>query len=242
MRGKMFAVVLASGLVAAPSAQAQKFWQKKDYQRWSKQECRELLTKSPWADSYTIGTVVFQVVGEESAVAGREMAPQITYLVRFLSARPIRQALVRQPQIERKYEELPPEQKQALDEQYGKFIAAEFPQTVLVQVLYSTNSQEYDRELTRYWQSQSPEALKQQIYLIGGPGRIAPLGVQVAGGAGGEIQLIFPREFEGRPMAGPDDKHLALEFLSPAIGILPSERVYIRFEIKKMKVDGDVIY
>lgn len=242
MRRKFSGLLLAVYLVIAPFVQAQGFWQKKEYQKWSQSECRQLLKDSPWAKSYAMGTVIFETVQQESTVAGRDATPQITYQAQIWSARPIRQAIVRQQQLDPKYTKLSPEQKNTLDEKSAKFIDTEFPDTVVVQVIYATTSQAYERELARYWQSTSSEDLKRSINLIGAAGRFAPLQVTVAPGAGREMQLIFPRLYKGEPMIGPNDKTLGLELPHPAIGVLPGERVYIPFDVKKMIIDGKVIF
>ena len=240
MRNRVL-LFLAVWMPIAPCVQAQGFWQKKEYRGWSKSECQQLLKESPWANSYTIGTVIFETVQQQSAVAGRESTPQVTYRAQLWSARPIRQAIARMQQLDPKYGKLTPEQRQELDQRLAKFIGTEFPNTVVVQVSYNT-TQAYDGALARFWQSQSQAELRETIKLIGVGGRVAALQVIVAPGAGREIQMIFPRQFQGKPLIGPDDKQLGLEFLSPALGTLAAERVYIKFDVKKMMMDEKLVY
>ena len=229
-------------LLAAASAHAQGFWQKKDYQKWSKDEVREVLRDSPWARTYTVGQVLIQALQENAAVSGRETNPQITYLAQIWSARPIREALVRQEQLSGAAGKLPAEQKAALLEKEAKFIAADFPQTVIVELIYGSSSQALDQDLTRYWQSQSPEMVKQFTYLIAGSRRIAPLQVGIGKGARHEIQLTFPRQVDGQPIVSSDDKHIALQLQHPTIGVLPAQAVYIEFDLKRMTLNGQVVY
>jgi len=234
-------LLLAVWMSIAPCVQAQGFWQKKEYQTWSKSECQQLLKESPWANSYTIGTVIFETVQQQSAVPGRESAPQVTYRVQLWSARPIRQAIARMQQLDSKYGKLKPEKRQEFDGKLAKFIETEFPETVVVQVNYNT-TQAYDGALARFWQSQSQAELRETIMLIGAGGRVAPLQVIVTPGAGREIQMIFPRQFQGKPLIGPDDKQLGLEFFNPSLGTLAGERVFIKFDVKKMMMDEKVVY
>jgi hypothetical protein len=229
-------------LLAAVGARAQGFWQKKPYQEWSESECHKLLRDSPWANSYTLGQALFQTVKEESTVPGRDTSPQITYLAQIWSARPVREAMVRQQRLDPKYKQLSAEQKKQLEEKSAKFIETEFSDTVVVQVFYSSTSQSYDRELSQYWQKQSEDSLRQTTYLIGAPGRVSPMHAQVAPGAAREMQFIFPRVVNGQPLVGPKDKELSLELAHPTIGIIPEERVFIRFEVKKLMTGGKPVF
>ncbi len=235
-----FLTILILGLALASPLRAQ-FWQKKDYLQWSQRECQKLLTDSPWATGYTVGTVLFQPVAEESAVPVREMNPQIVYQAQIWSARPIRQALVRLMRLDPKFSQLSPEQKQARETEWANFIDAEFPDAIVIRVRYSANDPVYDRDLARFWQSQSTDSLRQDIYLSSS-GKVIPVRVTVAPGAAREIELIFPRELDGRPFVRPTDKTLTLEFTHPAVGILPSERVFLRFDARKMRVNEKIVY
>ncbi len=102
MRGKFHVAILAAWVAVVPSTLAQGFWANKEYQSWTLQDCQQLLKDSPWAGSYGIARVNMQVVGQPSAVAGREEAPTITYVAQLWSARPIRQAIVRKQQLDPK--------------------------------------------------------------------------------------------------------------------------------------------
>lgn len=242
MKARQVFVLGVLCLMAAVWAQAQGYWQKKPYREWSESECRKMLKDSPWANSFTVGQVLFQTVREESAVAGRDTSPQITYLAQIWSARPVREAMMRLQLLDPKYEKMDAAQKKGLDEKLGKFIETEFPDTVVVQVIFSTTAQGYDLQLARHWQSQSEDSLRQNTNLIGAQGRVSPLHVMVAPGGSREMQFIFPRLFNGQPLVGPNDKELALEFVHPAIGIVPEERVFIRFNVKKMMMNGKLVF
>jgi len=187
--------VLLLFLLAGNPVGAGEFWQEKDYRRWSEKECRKLLENSPWATRYILDRVIIEQVFPpqlESTERGREGHPQVEYQVQFRSARPIRQALARLAQINQKYDQMPPEQQQAFDRKAEEFLAASFPDTVILHVGYSSNVQVDDRDLARHWQIQTTEMLKNFVYLIGSEGEKVPLlRYTVAEGGPGSFNWSF---------------------------------------------------
>jgi hypothetical protein len=258
MRAKT--VVFLLPFLLGSSAGAAEFWQKKEYRRWSERECGKLLQDSPWAKRYVQSKVFIEPLGTESMQAGREVPPgpdlgtdpgersrepvtQIEYQVQFRSALPIRRALVRLSQINQKYDALSPEQRQAFDAQAEKFLAVTCPETVVIHVAYGSNIAAWDRELARHWQTQTTERLRNFIFLIGPGGEKVPLlRYAVAGGSGREFQLVFPRQYEGRPLVGPQDKTLKLEFPRPSVRGEAEGRVLLEFKVERMLLEGAVVY
>jgi len=231
--------LIVCGLAAAASAQ---FWVKEPFENWSREDCARMLSDSPWGKSHVVGRVFIQRAEEQAAVPGRDQTPQITYVVRLLSALPIRQAMVRLAQLDPNYAKLAPEQKQELDARRKSLLDKTYPDRIVIQIAYSTNALAYRSELTTLWQSQAEEVLKQEIRLITRRGRIPPARVFVAPGAGGDIQIIFPRQLDGRPLVAPDDKNLGLEFQHPTIGVLSSERVFVEFKVKNLLVNNELVF
>jgi Spy/CpxP family protein refolding chaperone len=246
MRLRRNNAVIAAGLalamlLAGTAAQGQ-FWTKKAYGEWSKQDCGKMLNDSPWAQSRTLGRVFIQKMYEDAAVPGRDQTPQITYTVRLLSAPPVRQAMVRLAQLNAEYARLTPEQKADLDARHKQLVEEAFADRIVVQVVYSTTALAYRSELATRWQAQAEEVLKQEINLITERGRVPPARVFVGGGAGGEIQLIFPRTVNGRPVIEVGDKNVSVEFQHPTVGVLSGERIFVEFKVKNMTVGKDVLF
>lgn len=237
-------MVLALACLAV--SQGGEFWQKKEYQQWSERDCRKLLEDSPWAQSYTLSQTLIEPLQttstEGAGERAREARPQITYQAQFRSALPIRQALVRLEQIRVKYDQLQPEQKKVADQRAKDFLAAPFPDTVVLYVTYSSNVQTDDRELSRYWRTQTTETLKNFVFLIAAGEKIPLLRYTATQGAGREFQLIFPREYKGRQLVGPNDKSLQLEFPHPGIRGQTGSLVLIPFKLEKMMIQGAVVY
>lgn len=263
MRSKICPPIVLTLLITVALPLSAQFWTKKPYTEWKANEVQKLLRDSPWAQHKIFGQIQIRSLTEAPVSAGppsndplagppagptqppipvgRESNPQVTYTAQLWSAAPIRQAYVRQAQLAAGYDNLPPEKKKEFDEKYAQILNAEYSDVVIVRVFYNTNVQDYDRELAAYWQNQGP-AQKNQIFLSGGRGQVNPDQVIVPAGAAREIQLVFPRMVNNEPILSSKDKKLSLEFYSPQIGALPAERVFMEFDVKKMMVDGKLVY
>jgi len=65
-----------------------------------------------------------------------ETNPTISYNLQFRSAQPIREAVVRTSQLNAKYDKMGAEQEAAFDASSAKFLAATFPDRVVVAVTF----------------------------------------------------------------------------------------------------------
>ena len=236
-------LLVALALWVPAAGQGSDFWHKKEYRQWSEKECRKLLEDSPWAKRYTLSQTLIEPLENASSERARETRPQISYLAQFRSASPVRQAVVRLTQINAKYDEMTPEQKAAFDKQSEAFLAKRFPETIVLHISYSSNVQADDREMARHWRSQTAETLKNFVFLIPPDGEKVPLsGYAVTQGAGRELQFEFPRHIKGRPLVGPEDKTLQVEFIHPAIRGQRETRVLLAFKVEKMLMNGGAVY
>ncbi|MGH9961434.1 MAG: hypothetical protein ACREBC_30615 [Pyrinomonadaceae bacterium] len=262
MKNRRALLMLVLALWSLAATQGGEFWQKKPYQKWSEQECRKLLSDSPWARSHTLSQTFIQPVqspgppredvgsarssdpfARNDAGRAHQARPMLQYQAQFRSALPIRQAIVRLSQINSKYDDMKPEQKQAFDQNAEAFLSKRFPDTLVLYVSYSSNVQVDDREMARHWGSQTTETLKNFVFLILPGGNKIPLsGYAVSQGASREFQFVFPRTFEGRPLVSAQDQALQLEFPHPKIRDQKESRVLISFKAEKMLIDGEVVY
>ena len=79
------------------------FWQKKPYQEWSEKECQRLLHDSPWADTFTtVESKTRTTQRYDDLDRAAEPLPELSYVAQIRSALPIRQALMRQLQLDTK--------------------------------------------------------------------------------------------------------------------------------------------
>lgn len=216
-------------ILAVPLFAGDPFWVKKDYTDWSKDDCKKLLEKSPWSQRYDFVQVVFEPVGgtvntpltveSEANTGSRSPNLQINYTAQLRSALPIRQALARQVLLDPGVKDITPEQRQSLKQQADQLVAMQFPDAVVVHVIYASNTPAYDRQMANYWQHQTTETTKNLFYLIGGNGvRVQPARYIVKAGASREFELLFPRLVDGKPLLTLSDKTLVLEFYYPPVG------------------------
>jgi hypothetical protein len=241
MRNPIQKVLLLLFLTAVGAAQSKNYWEKKDYRQWTDKECRKLLEDSPWANQYTLSQVFIDPLQTDSTARERQANPRIEYKVQIRSATPVREALVRLSQINAKYDAMTAEGRQAFDQSTQKFLSARNPQLIVMHVSYTATVQNDDRDLARHWHSQTTETLKNFVFLIGGGVKV-PLSIYRPGeGATREFQFVFPREYNGRPIIGPGDKSLMLEFNHPDIRGTAA-RVLVEFKVEKMMMQGAPVY
>lgn len=213
--GCLVLFLLATALYAAD------FWVNKPYDKWSAGDCHTMLRNSPWSKTYNIEKTVMRQInrnlGEMRADSEEgTITPSITYYVSFRSASPVRQAAVREARIDAKYDKMDDARKQAMDAQLKKFLDVTFPDKIIVQVSYSSNIVDWDRQLAFYWQSQTLATLKGTVYLSGPDGdRVEPIEYFAGTGARRELQFAFPRNPQAAAQSSV--KTLAFEFQHPNI-------------------------
>jgi hypothetical protein len=128
----------------------------KPYSKWNKSFVSRMLTDSNWVRPFVLGRVLSQTEAddrvsqthfpdwEQSRSPVRRDHPQRlakgpgiagekeivdAYTIRLFSALPVRQAFVRQFQIDNKYDRMPASDKARLDGQFAQALAMDFPQT-----------------------------------------------------------------------------------------------------------------
>src|SRR5207302_6546939 len=100
--------------------------------------------------------------------------PRITYHASFRSAKPVRRAFARLSQLDAKFDQMDDAQKKQFEAQQQRFLAATFPEKIIIHITYDTNVIDIDRALANYWQSQTLETLKNTVYLSGPEGLRMP--------------------------------------------------------------------
>jgi hypothetical protein len=137
----LLTVLLALPLMAA------KFWESKDFKKWSEKECMELLTKSPWCFSNSFGqldrigmnapqaNIPESTRGAQGAEAASrptfgERESTITFDFRLMSAKPVRAALARLQMI--KNPGVP-----GIEERIDKYVNADPGNEIVFQITFS---------------------------------------------------------------------------------------------------------
>ena len=234
--------LLISLVICVPLC-AQQLWEKKDYRQWSRQECEKILADSPWAREYRMEKSQVELLQSDSTDRAREARPWIAYQFQFRSALPLRQAVARLTALGANYDKFTDEQKHNFDAKSEKYLAAPFPDTILVHVIYDSNTPSYQGDLARYWQTKTPELLRNSIFLMNSRGdKVEPVRLINGQGAQHEFDLYFPRQVNGRPTLLPEDKTASIELTHPTIDIFPTQRIFVEFRIAKMMMGGNLVH
>jgi hypothetical protein len=224
------------------------FWASKPYQQWSAKETGRILEESPWATTLSLGGIEDVLTGSNASTAQVNPAPRtqsgaggtrgemetnptISYNLQFRSAEPIREAQVRTSQLSSHYDAMSAEQKAAFDSNAAKFLAAKFPDRVMVSVTFKTNVQEYESSLRTYWESQNRATLSPSVFLDAGKDRLSLMDYSFKVDT---FVFTFPRPKQVSP-----DQKIAVEFVHPKISRVAQQRILQEFSLKKMLVNGE---
>jgi hypothetical protein len=230
-------------LLLAVPAQGQEFWEKLPYQEWTREQCLKMLRDSPWSKTFTISTVKQDRFGQPTKGESRQTEQHVYYYAQLRSALPVRQAVVRQAQIEEKYEKMNDAERRAFDVSADRYLRAQYDD-IIVHVDYASDVEFFERDLAVHWQTRPPgEILNASVYLTTSRGaRIAPKDFKTERGSGRAFEFIFPREVNGEPLVTADVTSIRVEFPNPQIRDLNDQRTAFEFRVDKMKFRGATVY
>jgi hypothetical protein len=247
MRRRNALAVMGILLLAVLTVQAEDFWVKKDWTKWSKDECNKMLQDSPWSKKWgkgevqlsaalpsqqdrnpasdprsasgTLGSSATGTVGSGQEGAGGDNNIEIHYYIELKSALPVRQAMARRAQFNNNYDRLSAEQKKAFDTQIQAVLDASYQDVIDVHVSYGSAQQSLERQLAVYWKSIPADSLPVDVYLINEKGdHIPPAKFISPQNADYSFDLYFPRMQNNEPLIRETDKSFSVQFPHPAIG------------------------
>jgi len=232
-RAVLFA--LAAILFLGLSVVLGQVWVKKEYKNWSSNDCEKILTNSPWAKNQSIYAAGLDNVGEGGQAYTK-------FIIQLHSALPMRQASVRQQQLAVKYDNLPPEEKQKLDQQAASYLNADYSQKVYVKIYYETNVSAAIMDMERSWRTKTIANFQNSAYLTSSKGvRVAADGYS-ASAKESYIIFTFPRVRDGQPLLSMEDKNLILQFEYTPIQSMGDGRAQFEFKVKDMIYNGVIEY
>jgi hypothetical protein len=224
-------------------------WGKKPYTEWSEKEALKLLNESPWGQTqtFTDTTKNFSTARGSTAIAD---VVNVNFRVRFLSAKPVRQAISRYMELQQKGKL--PEQIAA---QLKAFATADFPDYIIVTVMCDSDKasnmlQQANDLLLKLKTSE----LKNSTYLLSKGGeRVFLHEYQSPRNDGLGARFVFPRMVNGKPFITPDSGEIL--FHAPLGGgnrlnsAIPNSDVVdngftlnTRHKVKDMIFDGKLEY
>ena len=213
-------------------------WDKKPYTEWSEKEAERLLEKSAWAHTqvFTDTSNKFakgpgpSVTSSQTRVSSLN---QVSFHIRFLSAKPVRQALSRIMELR---------QKGSMSDQFATqlkaFVNQDFADYVIVTVTADgTESRGRLQEAKELLNSLTTADLKEKTFLIVKDQQIPLEEYQAPSKDGLGARFIFPRIVDGKPIITPDSDEVT--FVSP---LTDTFNLNMRYKVKDMMFQGKVEY
>ena len=238
---KKVAIVLITLMAAAVVAQKK---DEKPWAQWSKKDAEKILTDSPWAKVQT-DTDTSQMFysptqdpqrmgrtsndGSRLAQGATNQAVNVSFEVRFFSARPVRQALARIMEIDNK----PPAD---VVTKLHQFAEMQSTSSIIVTVTYNSNDQRYSGVVMQQFNSAATGQLKNDAYLQRADGKQLFLEEYVPPGKDGfGARFIFLREVDGQPFI--KDANGELRFYAKYPNGIKIDR---RFKLADMMYQGEL--
>lgn len=221
---------------------------KKPWTEWSQKDAEKILSNSPWAQIQTesdTSEMFFQPTSDPRLTGNRtpnadsrleqgatNQATNVKYGIRFFSARPVRQALVRMIQLQRK--DLEPD----VNERLKNFAELPSADSIIIAVTIEATDKRSLGKVMQLVSSAATGTLKNTTYLERNDGKRLFLEEYVPPGKDGfGARFIFPRIVDERPFITPEtqDVRFFSEF-GTAI------KLNMRFKIADMMLDGKLEY
>lgn len=251
MKRNIFSLALALILLSTlATTMAQKY--DKKWTEWSKKDAQETLEKSPWAQKQTDTDASEQMFSPTSGAGvngarstsnddtratqgATNQATNVVYFVRFFSARPIREALVRQ--IELQNGTMKPEQVAGMH----TFAERKSPDAIIVTVSFSAGNgadQRSTNPVMQAFNSAATGTLKNTSYLQRSDGKQLFLEEYVPPGKDGfGARFIFLRMLDEKPFIDSTSKEI--RFFTQVNGSIKIDR---RFKVADMMYQGELEY
>jgi hypothetical protein len=196
----------------------------------------QTLNSSPWARQETFTRVVSGYGSGESG----EKEIFNTFYVRFFSAPPIRQALLRIQQIQYGYDGWAAEEKRRFDESVAADLLSGFGDWIVVTVGFRSNDPNEESNVRRFFERQNTETLNNKAFLSTeqfSQVRIHTYFAPRDEGIG--AKFVFPRQYQGTPLVSKTSKTVSFELLDVPTA---SPRLRARFAVKDMTINGQVVF
>ncbi|MFN2532420.1 MAG: hypothetical protein ABR555_14080 [Pyrinomonadaceae bacterium] len=254
-------VLLVAVLVGLNVVMGQK--QMKPYTEWTDKEAEKILNNSAWGRTQTetdTSEMFFRPDGQNAATPNSSVDRQlngatnqatgINYRVRFLSARPVREAFARRVELQQKAA------NPNLVAQLKKFVEGGFADYIVVVVDFDTKDARYANLPRQAFAAAVPATLKSTTYLDRNDGkRLFLIDYRPPAADGMGAKFIFPRTFEGKPFLSSDftqvrfySELLRVGATGDLAGLNKSAtgskqiKIDVRFKVADMNYNGQLEY
>jgi hypothetical protein len=221
------------------------------WSEWSKKDAEKMLNESPWAQTQTdtdtsqmfysptsdprlTGVRNTSTTDSRIGQGATNQAVSIKFHVRFFSARPIRQALVRLMELQQKPS---PE----IAERLTNFAELQSKDSIIVTVTFESNDQRFSGPIMQAFNSATSGTLKNDAYLERNDGKRIFVEEYVPPGKDGfGARFIFLRELDGQPFvtAGTTDIRFVAQFPRAKSTDPNGLKIDRRFKIADMTYKG----
>jgi len=237
-----FILGIAALLLSLPLSAAVQ-WDKKPPTEWSEKDVQKLLNDSGWAKTQVFSSAVtlFRNATPGSEGSGRATsssntanATHISFHIRFLSAKPVRQAISRMMEMR---------QKQPVSEEFAAqlktFAAGEFLEIIVLTVTCDSSEPGANvQQAMSLLHSRGTADLKNNTFLeTKGGRRLFLKEFQTPRQDGLGARFIFPRLVDGNPFITPESEEI--HFVSELDGTYRLDR---RYKVKDMMYEGKLEY
>lgn len=232
---KKFAVVLLCLFALATAGIAQK--KMKPWTEWSEKDIKKMLDDSPWGQTQNetdTSEMFYSPTAGSGGNRGQQgalnQATNISYGIRFLSAKPIRQAIARQI-IMRSPE---------LTEQLKAFAAQKSDQYIVIAVDYNSADRRFSGPAMQQFNSANIGMLQNTTYLERKDGKrifLEKYFAPINDGMG--AKYVFPRMLEGKPFIEKDSGYVRFYSEFPGAKGL---KLNMRFKVADMIYEDDLEY
>ena len=251
---KISLLLLVTVLTGIAFAQDKELWPK-----WDKGKVQKMLNSSAWGQTQTdtdtsqmtytptttagtssIGASTPSTANSVSAGAAVQgsrvdqgatnQAMNVNYRVRFLSAKPIRQAFARMIEIQEK-------DAKGVREQLGPFVERDFSDYIVVTVSVDASDNRYSGPVMQAFASATTGTLKNQAYLERSDGkRLFVMDYKPPINDGLGAKFVFPRIVDGQPFLSETGDVRFYSELSDKI------KISTKYKLKDMVYEGKLEY
>jgi len=205
-----------------------------DFRQWTLQDAVTILTRSPWAKQETYTRIVG---GVGSGISG-EKEIYNTFFVRFLSARPIREAYARIRQIQSNYDSLGAEDKLKLDMSLAPGLELDVSRWIVVAVGFRSNDPSLELRVRQFLEVQTTVSMRPRAHLstvrmpqVNLAGYFPPKEDEVG------AKFVFPRSVGGSAVLMGDEVAVSFELDIPGF----DSDLRASFPVSEMIMNGEPI-
>jgi len=183
--------------VAGVAGQKEPPWVAKDWTKWTSTDCLEVLNASPWV-----------IVKHYRGLPKSNAEPVFgTYMIQLCSALPIRQALLRQEQLESHYDKMDTQQRAKFDQIHSTESSAGDSGPIVIDVGSVTDEPEPPEGSGRRDVVRGPDPPTELAVKLANGSLILPTRVTLLKKElfSVETEYVFPRQLDGKSLFGPED-------------------------------------